>query len=381
MQSEKYKVLLVTRDLSGSGMLSWLFALVKYIDKRRFQIDFLVRDASNQEAVLQARRLGAEVHCIPGSIEPFLINPRHMFRVRRFMKEHGPYHVLHCHEGIDSVPYLTAASLEDIPIRIVHAHSSFIRTLDWFSPPQTMLRFLKRTMIRRYATHGFVSRPHIATALFGRNWTRDGRWRIFFCGIDFTPFEREPEVEKTRSELGIPQDAFVLGHVGRFSPSKNHDKIIGVFSSLCRKRPDARLLLVGDGELRASVETKVRRYGLHDRVIFTGTRADVPRLMQDAMDVFIFAPLYEGLGTAFLEAQAAGLPCVISEGTPKFNEVVREHLVRIGIDAPDADWADAVIKAARLGRVRTNRRLFSRFDVAQSIGIWENLYATGVGVR
>ncbi len=360
-----------------TGVHAWLLGLLKYLDRDRFQIDILVQDITHPGIAERFEALGAKIHCVPGWNGNALATPVHLFRFAKFIAKNGPYKTVHCHDGLDAAPILAASKHLGIPIRIAHSHSAHIGTWDWFSPSKTGIRWVKRKMIDRYAALGFASRPHSASALFGRGWLRDSRWRTFFCGLDEALFERVPDRTTIRRSIGIPEDAMVVGHVGRFLGTKNHEKVVDVFNALHAKRPGVFLLLIGDGGLRASIEHKVRRYGLSDRVIFTGLRDDVPRLMQDVMDVFLFPSFYEGLGTAFLEAQAAGLPCVISDDIPRFVDVTKEQIVRLDISVTDALWADAIWNASKRGRRPFNRRLFSRFDLERSIPTWERIYSTG----
>lgn len=377
MKRRKQRVLQVIRDLEWTGRQTWLYNLLKYIDKRRFQFEFLLQDASNEIYVDRFRRLGAEIHQIRETVDSFPFDLRYMVSLARFFKDRDPFDVVHFHDGLDSVLPLTAARVAGIPIRIIHSHSYYIRRKDWFSPTKTGIRWFKRKLIRRYATHGFASRPHNASALFGRYWIHDQRWHNFFCGIDLSTFEGPAGDLSIRQKLGIPEGAFVVGHVGYFSNEKNHAKIISVFAALRRLRPDAHLLLIGDGWLRETMAQKVRRFGLSDHVHFAGNRTDVPFLMKNAMDIFLFPSRYIGLGTAFLEAQAAGLPCVISEDIPKTVEVVARHVVRLDLDSSDEAWAEALVSTAELGRSPFNRQLFSRFDIERSIDIWQRVYSTG----
>src|SRR5690606_14419248 len=115
---------------------------------------------------------------------------------------------------------------------------------------------------------------------------------------------------KKRIELGI-ENSYAICHIGRFHPSKNHPYLLRVFKEILEKQRDAKLIIIGDGALRSVLEQQIQSLGLIDSVILTGKRTDVPELLQ-AMDVLLFPSLYEGLPGTVLEAQAAGLPCIIS---------------------------------------------------------------------
>jgi len=145
-----------------------------------------------------------------------------------------------------------------------------------------------------------------------------------------------------RSHLGIPPDAFVIGHVGRFDHQKNHVFLLDIFSDIVKLDSDVFLVLVGDGKLRPEIERRVTARRLWERVLFLGSRTDVPHLMQSAMDVFLFPSFFEGLGLVLIEAQAAGLPCIISDAVTEEADIVKPLIRRIGLDQPSAIWARAL---------------------------------------
>lgn len=144
---------------------------------------------------------------------------------------------------------------------------------------------------------------------------RDARCHVLPDGINCDRFAFRAEVRsEMRAAYGL-DGRFVVGHVGHFTAAKNHEKILRVFAALCRRRQDAALLLVGDGELEADVRRMAQELEIADRVVFAGAMQDVERAYQ-AMDVFLFPSRYEGFGMAVVEAQASGLACVASDVVP-----------------------------------------------------------------
>jgi glycosyltransferase involved in cell wall biosynthesis len=145
-----------------------------------------------------------------------------------------------------------------------------------------------------------------------------------------------------RAEFGLPPDAFLLGHVGRFDRDKNHTHLIAVTAEVRRRVPNTYLLLVGDGKLRPAIEYDAVRKGVRHRVVFAGGRSDVARLLR-AMDVFVFPSQFEGLGLAAVEAQAAGLPCILSEGLPEEATVVAPLVRRVSLSQSAEEWAEVIL--------------------------------------
>jgi glycosyltransferase involved in cell wall biosynthesis len=198
----------------------------------------------------------------------------------------------------------------------------------------------------RYATHWLAASQVAGRALFGEKWGVDPRSQVLHCGIDLQPFRRMEAREEVRASLEIAADETVIGHVGRLDTPKNHTFLVEVAAEAARRSPRLRLLLVGEGPARPLIEERVRALGMASRTIFLGSRADVPHLLL-AMDVFVFPSLWEGLGLAAIEAQAAGLPCVISECVPVEADVAPELVHRLPLAAGAPAWAEALAVIAR----------------------------------
>jgi glycosyltransferase involved in cell wall biosynthesis len=179
-----------------------------------------------------------------------------------------------------------------------------------------------------------------------------------------------------RRELGIADDALVLGHVGRFVQSKNHVFLIDVLDRL-RDEPRIHLLLVGDGPLRQSTEDAVRRRALTDRVTFVGSRSDIPSLFA-AMDLFLFPSLLEGLGLVLVEAQAAGVPSVCSTAIPPEALVIPSLVEKLPTHSADL-WASRIRQRILTGLenmwpASIEQLEASEFDINRCVAALESLY-------
>ena len=159
-------------------------------------------------------------------------------------------------------------------------------------------------------------------------------------GINFEKFSNCVPKNKMREILHIPQDSFVVGHVGRFAAVKNHEFILSVFKKLLLTQKNAVLVLVGNGMLFEKIKNKVAEMNLTEKIYFLDNRLDVPDIM-NAMDVFLFPSVYEGLGIVLIEAQKAGLPCVISDCIPKA-AIVSNLVTSLSLNASDQQWVDAL---------------------------------------
>lgn len=159
-------------------------------------------------------------------------------------------------------------------------------------------------------------------------------------GIDLDKYKIDSRNEY-RKMLAIKDNEFVLGHIGRFLKVKNHPLIIDTFIELKQSKPNSKLMLVGDGPDFEKIKCLCKSKGIIDDVLFLGVRSDIPQILH-TMDFFIFPSLYEGLGIVLIEAQAAGLPCIISQAIPA-DAVVTDKVWRMSKNATPTDWAKMIV--------------------------------------
>jgi glycosyltransferase involved in cell wall biosynthesis len=331
-------VLHVVHALDPGGIETWLLHVLRHAARDRFRMDFLVsRDPPGAyDGALRA--LGANVIRCPDPIRFWSFGRR----FKRALGQFGPYAVVHSHFNPCGYPLLWAHQA-GVRVRIAHSHNACPELGDLPRPVRALFLPLAGHWVARHSTHGLAAGREAARALFGPAWERDPRRRVLYCGVDLTPFRAPVNPGEVRKELGLPPDAFVVGHVGRFQPQKNHTALIDIAAELARREPRFRLLLVGDGPLRPAIARKVAEAGLTSRVHFAGLRSDVARLMLGAFDAFVLPSLHEGLPLVGIEAQAAGLPCLVSAAVTEELDVVRPLVRRLSLTSPPACWAEALL--------------------------------------
>lgn len=213
--------------------------------------------------------------------------------------------------------------------------------------------------------------------LFGKDACKKENYYFLPNAVDLERFRPDDAVrDRYRREMGL-EDKLVIGHVGRYSEQKNHPFLIKLFEKLHEKRPDARLLLVGGGERMEQTRETVMKLGLSDAVIMTGNRDDVDALLQ-AMDIFAFPSLWEGLPVTLVEAQAAGLPCVIADNISSDVDIT-PLVTRLPIDDPEV-WAEELSKEHPRQDV-TEDIIRSGFDIKSSAEKISKLYLTLAGEK
>lgn len=370
------RILHVVGGMRRAGIETWLMQVLRHIDRDRFQMDFAVH-------VPYACDYDNEIHALGSKTIQCLYPSRPWVFAQNFQKvlrEHGPYDIVHSHVHHFSGYIMRLAKQAGVRVRIAHSHNNTSK-IEAQAPlyRQFYLALMKR-WLDRYATVGLGASRQALPDLFGEAWETEPRWQVFYCGIDIAPFQECVAPTAVRSELGISADALTIGHVGRFEAQKNHEFIVEVAVEVAKREPKMCLLLIGDGPLRPQIERQVTQMGLGDRVIFTGTRPDVAKLMLGAMDVFLFPSLFEGLGLVAIEAQAAGIPCVFSDVIPVEANLIEPLVRRLSLSQPASRWAEAVL-AAKASQMRMPQAQAlslvenSSFNVQTSVKNLEQLYA------
>lgn len=329
------RVLHVVTDMRRGGLETMLMNYYRKIDRNKVQFDFLEHRQEESDYDREIKKMGGKIYRIP-RLNPFSIH--YKSTLYEFFEEHPEYQVVHVHQDCLSSIILKAAQKCGVKVRIAHSHNS--------NQDKNLKYLLKLHYMKKI--------PKYATQLFACS-EEAGKW--MFCGADFDVLNNAIDAKryiyssevraKRRKEFGIEEDTIVVGHVGRFWYPKNHMFLLDIFQKIADKT-DAKLLLVGDGRLRADIEKKIQQLHLEDKVILTGVRNDVAELLQ-AMDVFVFPSIYEGLPVTIIEAQAAGLPCLISDKVPI--ECKKTDLVtQIDLDKPAEHWAEKAIQASETER-------------------------------
>jgi glycosyltransferase involved in cell wall biosynthesis len=376
--ARRIRVLHIVGGMGRGGVETWLLHILRHINRERFQMDFIVHTAEPCPYDDQVRALG-------GGILPCLRPDRpwrYAKNFRRILAAYGPYDIVHSHVHHYSGYALRLAQHAGVPVRIAHSHND--ASLQDISP--SPLRWIYLTIakhwIRCFATIGLAASGKAAEALFGRQWQRSSFCRLLYYGIDLAPF-RAPADLSIRAALQLCPDAFVIVHVGRFDEQKNHGFLLEIFSSVADADPRSRLVLIGDGPLRPAIERRVSELGLAQRVVFTGLRADVPRVLLGAANVFVMPSLHEGLPLAGLEAQAAGLPCVFADSITAELDVVPQLVTRLRLSDSSSDWARVLLaKRDQAPPITQDEALgvmqASPFDILRSAEELARLYQTAV---
>ncbi len=179
---------------------------------------------------------------------------------------------------------------------------------------------------------------------FGGNIVKKGKVIFLHNAVDLkTYYFNEEGRNKIRNEFNIDKNQFVIGHIGRFNDQKNHSFLLDVFKNINEKDPNSVLILVGNGEKKEEIISKIKELDLEKSVILTGVRSDITNLLS-AMDVFVFPSLYEGMPNTIIEAQATGLPCVLSDSITKEARIT-DLLQYLSLEVPSIEWCKVTLNS------------------------------------
>lgn len=351
------RVLHVVTTMNRGGLETMLMNYYRHIDRQEVQFDFLEHRDAESDYDQEILSLGGRIYRLP-KLNPFSISYHR--KLNAFFRHHQEYKIVHVHQDCLSSIALKAAYQNHVPIRIAHSHNA--------SQDQNIKIVVKKALMKsipRYATQLFACSKEAGDWMFlGKNY------QIVRNAIDAKKFLfDEGKRRYVRKKLGIPDSKLVVGHVGRFNFSKNHNFLIDIFYEIQRINENSVLLLVGIGDLEQSIKEKVDKKGLSKKVMFLGKRSDVNDLMQ-AMDIFIFPSNYEGLPVTLVEAQAAGLPVLKSDHVSNQCKIT-PYIYTLSLNMSPHDWANKAIQIVNhSSRSNTLKYLIERHYDVYSNAVW-----------
>ena len=331
------RVLHSVSNMARAGIETMLMNYYREIDRSMIQFDFLANKPVPGEYDEEIRSMGGRVFVSPG------LNPLHFPRYKRFMADllrgNPEIGIIHAHNEAMGYYPLKSAKDAGLRVRIAHAHNTQI-IRDYKYP----LKMICKQLLPGAATDYWSCGRDAGIYYYGeKRWNASGF--MLHNAIDVSRFAFRQEKRDRLRQLHGLENSFVIGHVGRFNIQKNHSRLLDIFAEVLKTVPDARLALIGVGELEQSVEEKARAMGIQDKTLFLGQMADVSEWYM-SMDCFVLPSLFEGLPVVGIEAQATGLPCVFSDRVT--DEVLLSPGVRrVSLQAEDSEWAREILAAGQ----------------------------------
>ena len=354
MGKQPYRVLQVLTTMNRGGAETMIMNHYRQIDRAKVQFDFLVHrqeeGAYDQEILEMGGRIYRAMPIRPWSYWSY-------FRfLDSFFREHNEFVAVHSHIQENSGFVLKYAAKYGIKNRIANSHIADLG-IDY----KYIFREIGKRVLRKYVVHKFSCGQDAGEFLYGKGVD----FKIFHNAIDLETFVFDKGIrDDLRTQMGL-NGKYVIANVGRFNPQKNHQFLIKIFAEICKRSDNVVLMLVGDGYLQNVIEQQVDKEGLNEKVLFLGVRNDVAQLLQ-ACDTILFPSLFEGLPVSIIEAQAAGLPCVLSDEIDSDVDVTG-NVQFVSLNDPVQKWVDAVFATMNYERVNTSKLLQAAgYDIKQN---------------
>ncbi|MEV5037243.1 glycosyltransferase family 1 protein [Peribacillus frigoritolerans] len=364
--SKPIRVLHVVRKMDFGGVQSMLMNYYRNINRELVQFDFLVQGNEPGFFDNEITSLGGKIYQVTPMKENLLKYHRDVKSILRKTN----YKIVQAHQNFANIHSLTQAHWSKIEVIISHSHNAFPERSVF---KQIIKKFIQYR-INKISTYKFACSKKAGEWLYGREQLENGKVKIINNGIVSEEFKYNQEISnKIRKDLNIT-GKFVIGHIGNFSSQKNHNFLIDIFNDVYKEKKEAKLVLVGIGELEQIVKEKVIKLGLEKQVLFLGKRSDVSSLMQ-AFDILVFPSLYEGLPVVLVEAQASGMKCIISKDIT--DEVKITDLIEsISLNEPSNYWAKNVVNYSYGFERNDTSKLIedNGYDIKVEAKRLENLY-------
>ncbi|MBE7029094.1 MAG: glycosyltransferase family 1 protein [Ruminococcaceae bacterium] len=362
------RVLHVIHGMDCGGTENMIMNLYRKIDRKKLQFDFLVHTDKPCFFDEEIKKLGGKIYQVPYYN---LINElKYRKSISLFLKTHPEYKIIHGHLGSCAHIYLKIAKKYGL-YAIAHSHSanSSITSL------KNILYLSFNRITGKIADHIFACSYEAGICRYGKKVCTESKFEVIKNAIDSEKYLPDMDAVKSIKDELLLDNSFTVGHIGRLTEAKNHAFLLKVFAEILNLKPDAKLLLVGEGELRKEIEAKVKEMGLCEKVIITGIRSDVSQIIH-TMDCFVFTSLYEGLGIAVIEAECAGIPCFINKTLPKDLDI-NPNLFRISLKETPLEWAKIIVDNCNNkidNKVALENIKKSGYDISKTATHLENFY-------
>jgi glycosyltransferase involved in cell wall biosynthesis len=359
------RVLHVFNAMNVGGAETMILNLYRAMDREKIQFDFLVHADEIGYYEKEIIALGGRIFRLPYPRIKYLKSyQKQLFEL--FSQNH--FCAVHSHAHYFSGFILEVAKKVSIPIRVAHSHTTSDGKNTSIS--RQIYRSYMKWNLRKNATHRFGCSTTAGESLFGK------REETIVLPNSFNLQEYE---QVSKRNVSKPVDSLVVGHVGRFDTVKNHSFFLETFYHFQKKYPNASAVLVGDGPDIDKIQSLIHYYQLQDSVKLLGIRSDIPEILSK-LDIFLFPSIYEGLGNVVIEAQAAGVPCLVSNTVPKEVDLSMNLVTFKNLNESAEAWAEelAIIMDIKerpsWDERKSNLKKFG-YDVVKNAKYLEKIYS------
>lgn len=344
---ERKKILLVAPVLEIGGAEKVVRDIGWYADRSRFDIHLLILRDTVGIYEKQLLEKGCKSFHVPEPSESYVNFFKHLLQLLK----QEQYHAVHVHTMFSSGWVMLAAKMTGVPVRVCHAHSVLYNGHGFV---KAVYEAVMRRLILSCSTDLVACGVKAGQRLYGEKaFAKHGQLVLNGIAVESYAY-RADRAAAIREKLGM-EKSWIIGHTGHLAAVKNQSFLIELMPLILEKQPNAKLLLLGEGPDRPMLEEKNSQMGLQNVVVLTGNMTQVADYLS-AMDVFAFPSLYEGLPLSVMEAQANGLPCVISDRVPE-DVFLTELVTPLSLEAPKEQWVEALLQAKRENPEQYSRNL------------------------
>lgn len=366
------RILHVLGTTQLGGAESRIMDLYRHLDRSRVQFDFLVHTNEEGHFDKEIDQLGGRIFRVPR----FRLYNYFSYRkaMKSFFADHHEFQAVQGHITSSAAIYLPLAKKAGVPVTIAHARSAGVDK----GLKGTLTRWMRRNLSSK-TDYMFTCSKAAGISVFGPKAVEKGKTIFIPNAIHCPSFSYNKEKrDKMRKELGL-ENSYIIGHVGRFHYAKNHEYLIRIFAKLCEldQTKHYALILLGEGGGMESIKELAKDLGVQDKVHFLGNHSNIYDYYQ-AMDYFVYPSRYEGLPGTIVEAQTAGLRCLMSDTICE--EVVVTDLVHtMSIEEEPEKWATYIKETGKYVRTSHIEEVQSAgFDVDTQTDIMTEFYESGI---
>lgn len=336
------KVFILNHGLANGGTDTFCLNILKHINWEKFDVRMILAvdpDSRPQFREEEVRQLGIPIDKT-SDLDGIKKMLRHAVRLYKLLQKEKP-DVFHANMDLFNGVNMFVARLAGVPVRVCHSHNSESQyeANSGKHIAVSIYRGIMRWLLWHFSTARCGCSELAMDYLYGNKWRTDASACVIHNGIDLTAFS-EINTSDAKERLGLRSGIHYLITVGRLAEQKNPLFLVDVMKAVCNRWEDVELLWVGTGEMEQQVRSKIAEENLEQKIHLLGARKDVPQILRCG-EAFVFPSLFEGLPIALIEAQGAGLPCLVSDRITQ--EADMGGCVFLSIDEGTALWAETIV--------------------------------------
>lgn len=364
---EKIKILMVVGNTRMGGAQAFILNVLRNIDRSKFQIDLAINFYAESDGIEdECRALGCNFYIVPYFK---VYNYISYCKAWRELLSNYHYDIVYAHSTNSASIFLKIAKEYGCKT-IAHSHSTGYRG----GMIEQYAKKFFASGVNKVADYWFACSDKAAERLYGQDYNKYQHYYNIPNAIDSEKYLFNSDIrKKIRRQIGVEDNEFLCGHLGTFSTPKNHKFLIEVFAEIVKQKPESKLVCCGAGALMPVVKEQAKELGILEKIIFPGVVNNANEFLM-AMDCFVFPSSFEGFGIAILEAEAAGLPIVMSDGVP--SDVDLTSLIhRMSLSDSPKSWADKILSINVSNRESYNSAISeTKYNIKETVKEFEKMY-------